>query len=242
MAALIDCLNIRGQQVISLIGSGGKTSLMWYLAKCHKQERVLVSTTTKIGCPITQPYDFFYSENFANLGSDGVGITLAGLFTEKKDKLAMPPTSFRSTFKKFDKVFLEADGSKQLPLKGWETFEPVILPETSMTIGIVPITALRQPIDANAVHRLPLFLRATGATEGQLITEKIIAEIIASPTGLWSKCQGQRILCINQVESATQLRQAKKITSLLPKTLLTRLSKVVACNIQSQEGVVLWSK
>ncbi|WP_086312580.1 hypothetical protein A5821_000220 [Enterococcus sp. 7F3_DIV0205] len=243
MEALIDCFNLQGHQVVSLIGSGGKTSLMWYLANHYRKQNVLVSTTTKIGYPVNRPYDFFYSENFSKLGKDGKGITLAGNHTSGGYKLsALPATVFQESLHYFDKVFLEADGSKQLPLKGWETFEPVILAETTITIGLIPISVLGKCINQKTVHRLPLFLRATGAIQGAQIKEETLAEIIASPTGLWSKSQGQRILCINQVETEEQLIQAKKVLSLLPHMLLKRLSKVIACNIQSGEGSVLWEK
>ncbi|ALS01113.1 hydroxylase [Enterococcus silesiacus] len=243
METLSNCFDLQGRQVISLIGSGGKTSLMWYLANCYRNKKVLVSTTTKIGRSNECLYDFFYSDYFSDLGKDGVGITLAGKVTAEGYKLSsLPLTDFQAACQRFDKVFLEADGSKQLPLKGWETFEPVIVPETTVTIGLVPISVLGRPIDRRTIHRLELFLRATGANEGELITEATLAEIIASPTGLWSKSHGQRVLCINQVETPDQLIQAKKILSLLPMMLLKRLSKVIACNIQSEEGIILWEK
>lgn len=243
MDTLIDCFDFQGQQVVSLIGSGGKTSLMWYLANCYRKQKVLVSTTTKIGYPVDRAHDFFYSQNFSNLGKDGQGITLAGSLTLGGYKLSsLPLCVFQESLQHFDKVFLEADGSKQLPLKGWETFEPVILPETTVTIGLIPISVLGNCIDEMTIHRLSLFLRATGATQGEKIKEETLAEIISSPTGLWSKSQGHRILCINQVETPEQLRQAKKVFSLLPHMLLKRLSKVIACNIQSEKGIILWEK
>ncbi|WP_207695577.1 hypothetical protein DOK67_0002185 [Enterococcus sp. DIV0212c] len=242
MSPLIDCFEFQKHHVISLIGSGGKTSLMWYLANGYRKEKVLVSTTTKIGYPIDRPYDYFYSENFSNMGQDGQGITLAGAYTANKYKLSAPPIDFQESFHKFDKVFLEADGSKQLPLKGWETFEPVILLETTVTVGLLPISVLGKTVDQTTVHRLPLFTRATGIEAGEKIKEETLAEIISSPTGLFAKSQGQRILCINQVETSEQLFQAKKVFSLLPNMLLKRLSKVIACNIQSGEGTILWKR
>jgi probable selenium-dependent hydroxylase accessory protein YqeC len=242
MEKLIDCFAFQGRQIVSLIGSGGKTSMMWYLADCYRQEKVLVSTTTKIGYPTHRLFDYFYSDDFSRLGKDDQGITLAGIITADGHKLSAPPASVQQAFSRFDKIFLEADGSKQLPLKGWETFEPVVTPETTVTIGMIPISVLGKTIDQTTVHRLPLFIRATGVEQGEIIQEETLAEIISSPKGLWAKSQGQRILCINQVESAEQLKQAEKILSLLPCMLLKRLSKVIACNVQSKEGVILWEK
>ncbi|MGG5341038.1 selenium cofactor biosynthesis protein YqeC [Enterococcus sp. AZ192] len=242
MERLNDCFAFQGKQVISLIGSGGKTSLMWYLADCYRHEKVLVSTTTKIGYPLHQLYDFFYCQDFSKVGTDGRGITLAGTHMLGAHKLSSPPSIVQQSFPSFDKIFLEADGSKQLPLKGWETFEPVVIPETTVTIGLIPISVLNQKIDETTVHRLPLFLRATGTKTGEVICEETLAEVISSPKGLWAKSRGHRILCINQVETSEQLNQAKKVLSLLPCMLMKRLTKVIACNVQSGKGVVLWEK
>ncbi|MTD38127.1 putative selenium-dependent hydroxylase accessory protein YqeC [Erwinia sp. CPCC 100877] len=243
MEPLINCFSFSKQQVVSLIGSGGKTSLMWYLADCFKKEKVLVSTTTKIGYPHKKNYDYFYKDHFAALGTEGCGITLAGTVTHQGQKLGMPELpDFPAVFSRFDKVLLEADGSKQLPLKGWETFEPVVLPQTTVTIGLIPISVIGETADRQTVHRLDLFLRAIERKAGHQIDEDTLAEIIASPTGLFEKSRGRRILCINQVETPKQLEQARKVLQLLPHMLLKRLSKVIACSIQSQKGVVLWEK
>ena len=72
-------------------------------------------------------------------------------------------TSFQTLFQHFTKVFLEADGSKQRPLKGWSSYEPVILKETTTTIGVLPISVIGQKIDETTIHRLPLFLELTDA-------------------------------------------------------------------------------
>ncbi|MGK0612223.1 selenium cofactor biosynthesis protein YqeC, partial [Enterococcus faecalis] len=158
---------------------------------------------------------------------------VAGRFTKEHTKLRIPPAVFSSLFAKFDKVLLESEGSKQIPVKGWETIETVIIPETTITIGLMPIAGLGKTISSATVHRLPLFLRSTDTKAGQIILEETLANIIASPVGLWAKSRGQRILCLNQVETASQLLQARTVASLLPHSLLTRLSKVIACNIQT---------
>lgn len=243
MGELSECFDFQGQQVISIIGSGGKTSLMWYLANYYRQEKVLVSTTTKIGYPIKRTYDFFYSSHFSALDKVDQGITLAGKLTADGKKLGMMPLrALQKSLFIFDKILLEADGSKQLPLKGWADFEPVILPETTVTIGLLPINVIGKKINEDTIHRLPIFLKTTGMIVEEVITEKNIALIISSSLGLWKQSQGGKILCLNQVETPEQLEQAKKIVTLLPKTCLESLSKVIACNVKNGEGVIIWGK
>ncbi|MFD1899336.1 hypothetical protein GQR36_02895 [Enterococcus termitis] len=105
MEKLIDCFAFQGRQIVSLIGSGGKTSMMWYLADCYRQEKVLVSTTTKIGYPTHRLFDYFYSDDFSRLGKDDQGITLAGIITADGHKLSAPPASVQQSFSRFDKIF-----------------------------------------------------------------------------------------------------------------------------------------
>ncbi|NRR74941.1 hypothetical protein HRD57_02125 [Tetragenococcus halophilus] len=57
------------------------------------------------------------------------------------------------------RVFLEADGAKQRPLKAWADFEPVIVSETTTTIGIIPLCVLGQRTDETIIHRLPYYLK-----------------------------------------------------------------------------------
>ncbi len=51
--SLIDILKLKSQGVISIIGAGGKTSLMFSLAKelSKSGKKVLTTTTTKIFMP-----------------------------------------------------------------------------------------------------------------------------------------------------------------------------------------------
>ena len=242
MGRLVNCFAFQNQSVISLIGSGGKTTLMWYLAHCFREESILVSTTTKIAYPKQSFYDYFYDKQFTEIGMAGRGITLAGVRIGNGKKLSAPPEAIKQTFFRFDKVFLEADGSKQLPLKGWENFEPVVIPETTITIGVIPIAVLGKTINQELVHRLPLFLKATGTAQGERVQEKTLAAIISSPNGLWMKSYGQKILCINQVETTTQLIQAQKVVELLPVNIVNQLTKIIACSAQSGEGEILWEK
>lgn len=242
MGNLIDCFGFKGKQIVSLIGSGGKTSLMWYLANAFRKEAVLVSTTTKIGHPNQSLYDFFYDEEFTQIGVNGQGITLAGVCTHDGNKLSAPPQTILQTFPNFDKIFLEADGSKQLPLKGWESFEPVVISETTITIGVLPISVLGKTIDQSNIHRLPIFLNIVGANKGDIVREETLSAVISSSKGLFEKSCGKKILCINQVETQTQQKQAKKIVDLLPFKVLNRLEKVISCSVHLEKGEILWEK
>ena len=56
---ITDILNIDKNSIVSIVGAGGKTSLMFQLAEeLREKSRVLVTTTTKIYVPEKGQYDY----------------------------------------------------------------------------------------------------------------------------------------------------------------------------------------
>lgn len=237
MKTLVDCLQLE-PGVISLVGSGGKTSLLHLLAEQLPAKKILLSTTTKMGYPDPGGYDHFYQADFEGLGQ-AEGITMAGLVTEHdgRKKISQPQgTAFSQSFSRFEYVLLEADGSKRLPLKGWADFEPVILPETTTTIGLLPLAVLGQSITAETVYRLPLFLQQTETQLGEPITLSVLQQVIESSTGLFKNAKGKKILLLNQVESPQMWEAARTLAGKLTKTTV---DQIVAGSIQQNKGVIL---
>lgn len=242
MEKLSQLLTVHEKECVSIIGSGGKTSLLWQLAGFFRHQKVLVGPTTKIGLPSNQSYDRLFLDDYP-IDKQGLpGVSLIGRVSSL-GKLASAPLSVLSQIVPFyDKVFLESDGSKQLPLKGWAEFEPVILPETTLTIGVIPIKAIGQAVSAETVHRLPLFSALTGLEEGDIIDEASLAAIIGNPQGLWRKAKGRRWLLLNQVEEPTELGQAIAVLNRLPGDVLASMETVIAGSTKEQLGVLLWQQ
>ena len=64
-----DALGLLPGDVVSIVGSGGKTSLLWHLAEENRGRRVLVSTTTKMWVPPVDAFDWDISA-----GRDALGV------------------------------------------------------------------------------------------------------------------------------------------------------------------------
>jgi probable selenium-dependent hydroxylase accessory protein YqeC len=63
-------LGIKKHSLVSIVGSGGKTTFMYTLGKeLRRDNRVLLSTTTKIFCPKSEEADFLVigKEKFKNI-------------------------------------------------------------------------------------------------------------------------------------------------------------------------------
>lgn len=239
---LKECFNLSQHEVISLIGSGGKTSLMFALSQLFDNDKVLITTTTKIGFPTRDKFDHYISDEVP-FKEAARGITLLASNGKVGEKITdVSLEALKNLVPSFDKVLIEADGSKTLPLKGWKPFEPVIIEETTLTIGLIPISVLEEEISEEIIHRLPLFLNMIEKKKGDKIDAKTLAEVIAHPNGLFAKAKGKRQLVINQVETKEDLYQASLVILNLPKKFLETLDSAVAISVHRSEGFKLWQK
>lgn len=201
-----DVLNLKKGSVLSIVGAGGKTSLMLNLAEELRQyNKVLVTTTTKIYPPEKRTYDFICigEENCSIYdGYKENGVYVYGSFISENDKLIGLDKNFLDKkFKYFDYSIIESDGSKRKPIKGWRENEPVICKNTTKTIGILDITCIGKMINDENVHRVNYFLNISNGKLGEKISIPMISSLITHPLGLFKDSVGERILFINKVEN-----------------------------------------
>ena len=210
---------------ITVIGSGGKTALIWHLASSLAPGRkILVTPTTKMYLPPSPP----------------PGVTLAGVYNGASGKLeGLPPGQLEEAIHGYDFVLIEGDGSKGLPLKAWSEDEPVVPAFTDLTIGVLPLWPIGKPVSESLIHRLPLFLTLTGAVSGEPITQGHILRVIAASTGLFAKARGKRLLFFSQVEDDAALKQAQEITEALPEEFRNGLDDVMAGSVKNGEFFLL---
>ena len=122
---------LRSSNVISISGSGGKTSLLIALGNYfyNQGEKVLLTTTTHLGRDI----DYGDADLFVELG--------------ERNRYKCPgEDKIKAKIKDYDRVLIEADGSRRLPLKYHTLRDPVVIDETTSTLSVVGLSALRMPI------------------------------------------------------------------------------------------------
>lgn len=251
----------RGAPVCTVIGSGGKTSLIWLLAASQRQRKVLVSPATKMYPPPPDQHccDFYFSgletAPFSPEAGESppTGISLAGVWRKKTGKLeALPPDSLEKLIPGYDLTLLEGDGSRGLPLKGWADHEPVVPPCTSLTIGIIPLLPPGQKVSTEIIFRLPQFKRLSGAKEGDTLEPAHLAAVIRGPAGtpdsgernpgvrgLFYAARGRKLLFFNQVEDEARREQARKILACLPEQFLSGLAGILAGSVMRDRVEVL---
>jgi probable selenium-dependent hydroxylase accessory protein YqeC len=237
-----------GPAVITFTGSGGKTSLIWLLARrlsqCHPPAKILVTPAAKMFLP-SQGGRFFDRYYNGAPPSPAVGISLSGVFNEKTGKLeSLPLPELERIIGGCDLVLIEGDGSKELPLKGWAAHEPVVPSFTDITVGVLPLRPLGKPVNEKIIHRLPLFCALTGAKPEEDLSPAHLAAIISgnqkngahsAGRSLFSGACGKKILFINQLdftndEAAFSL--ASGLISLLPPEFRSSLYRIIAGSVR----------
>ena len=169
---LAELLGVR-PGVTSVIGSGGKTSLLAVLA--HELPGTVVLTTT------THILPFPDVPLVASADVDDVQAALAesrvvcvGSQAEKNGKLVTPDLDIDALASLADYVLVEADGARRLPLKAHAAWEPVIPACSGRTILVLGASGLGHPV-REKVHRPKLFCELAGCAPDDLTTPELVA-------------------------------------------------------------------
>lgn len=256
--SLAKLFGFRQKEAVAIMGSGGKTTLLWYLARAFRSEKILVTPTTKLFLP-QQKYPQEYYDRLCDPaalallsslspppapqhiphhnGSHTVfhevpaGITLAGITLAGCLHATAPPHTTASPWPPqaegtanavtqgmaegegmlpsglkrrevadasafahkitpldagllasqtglFDKIFMECDGARNLPLKGWSSKEPVLPDFSTTVIAVMPLWAIGLTASDATIHRPELFYAMSQCRPGDTITLEHLARII----------------------------------------------------------------
>jgi probable selenium-dependent hydroxylase accessory protein YqeC len=230
MPSLRHSLNLKNGGVISLVGAGGKTSLMFRLA--HELSRqgapVLTTTTTKIYTPsCRQSPVVMIPRSAETLASEAFGILKHNRHISSgrrripfQNKLkGFRPVEIDAIWRSgaFRWIIVEADGAAGKPLKAPAGHEPVIPPCTKWVIGVVGLEAVGKPLTERWVFRPGLVSKITGLAQGASISESTIADALSHVNGIIKgfPAQAKRFVFLNQAESEERLTAGKRIAKII---------------------------
>lgn len=185
-------LGLKESEIVSLVGGGGKTTLMFRLAEeIPLRYRVVITTTTKIFMPPPDKFPLVLlgkdvpTEKDLNgyFRSDLRPIIGSGLLENNKvTGISLDQLSLLQNYA--DIILVEADGSKGLSLKGHLDFEPVIAGSTTVLVVVIGADILGKALDSKYVHRPEIVSALTGRNMGSIIDAEMIAGLITHPEGI----------------------------------------------------------
>ena len=200
---LAELLGVR-PGVTSVIGSGGKTSLLAALAR-ELSGTVVLTTTTHIlpfpDVPLVTSADV----NDVRAALAESRVVCVGSQAEKNGKLVTPDLGVDALAFLADHVLVEADGARRLPLKAHAAWEPVIPACSGRTILVLGASGLGHPV-REKVHRPELFCELAGCAPDDLATPGLVARA-ANAEALAD------VALVNQADVAPE--QARELAALL---------------------------
>ncbi len=211
-------------QVISIVGAGGKTSLMFLLAQgfIRQGQRVITTTTTRIRVPSADQspaclcQDMVDSPLAVGQALDRHGHVTVGSHLLAGDKLqGLTPQQLEKILSSStpDRMIIEADGARSLSLKAPGANEPVVPAWTDLFIAMVSLDCIGRPLTEDFVFRPNPVAAITGLRPQDPITTQALARLAAHPQGMLKGCPPTARSCIffNKAEDTNARKAARQI-------------------------------
>ena len=168
------------RHIISLVGGGGKSTLLEYLASCFAARgmRTAIMTTTRMACPahICRSIDDCRACWVQGEYASGGERTENGKFRQPEDAL------LEQLLREAEAIIVEADGAHMRACKAPAAHEPVILPQSDIVIGVMGVEVLGGEI-SDVCHRPEHVCALLGCAGDHQLTASDMARILLSPKG-----------------------------------------------------------
>lgn len=201
------------KHVISLVGGGGKSTLLDYLATCFAARgmKTVILTTTRMACPahisgsIEDCRACWARGEYAACGER----TENGKFRAPTDDL------LRALLEEADALIIEADGAHMRACKAPAEHEPVILPETDIVIGMMGVEVMGGAVGA-VCHRPEHVCALLDCDMEHRLTAADMADIFVSEKGTKKNVGAREFYAvINKCDDAQRIEDGLKVLAAL---------------------------
>ncbi len=249
--SLTGALGIEAREVISLVGAGGKTTLMFRLAKelCLRGKKVVTTTTTKILEPaLGETGSLFVAsdeERIKDFVRDHLGqydhVTIVRERLESGKLKGVTPSLVDELcrFKGVDAVIIEADGAAGRPAKAPRENEPVIPTSTTLVVAVLGVDGLEMKLSEENVFQPVRVSEITGIPMGERLTDEAMATLMTHPEGI---CKGtppsSRVIAfLNKVDTPNGVVKAKNIAHKILEKKHRQIERIVLGQLKSEPPV-----
>lgn len=191
--------------LISLIGAGGKTSTLLWLAQAFYQQgkRVLFTTTTKMHRPAPTTYhQLCVGQRPVARPLPAITASFSHYQPQNNKAEGFSPEQIDEIKQRgeFDVILVEADGAHGLPLKAPARHEPCIPSSSDCVIALTGGQVINRPADPQQIHRWAIFSALTGIAAGEPLDSRVFRTLIAHPQGMFkgTPANARRVWLINQ--------------------------------------------
>lgn len=212
-----DILNIRKRDVVTLVGAGGKTSILKILAN-EIQKNILITSTTHIQALDDLTKYKIINENYRQISENIVKIrkdSNCKIFITSKIVKSLKNNSYKlkgikkswvnKLHHKFkdEIIIVEGDGAAQKSIKVPADYEPVVPQSCNKLITVLGMKNFKKEINNTYCHRVHEIKKLTSSAT---IDKELIINIIISKKsyGYYRNKVDDFIVVLNQLESCKQ--------------------------------------
>ena len=207
--------------MVSLAGAGGKTTLLFRIARNIGNASV-VTTTTKVGAEQIASADVRVTcGEFSPQDQNGVIWVSPSLEPVNGKIIGCSPQEFRSLAAICKKYHLplinEADGAAHRHIKAPAAHEPVIPSETNVCFYLAGLDVLGKPLADEFVHRPEIFAGLTAGRINEPISPDYILRLLDHPDGGLKNMppSALRVAYLPHADTDERVRAGKYIAQML---------------------------
>ena len=220
-------LRVNGSSSVAFTGAGGKTTALFQLAR-SLQPPVIVTTTTHFGAWQARMADkHIMTDSPAPIqeledGLNGVLLITGTIDRDRTQPVHKKLLRWLHEFCTYHGIplLIEADGSRQKPLKAWEDYEPAIPNFVNVVAQVAGLAGLGKPLNNETVHRAAIFSRLSGLAMGETISAEALQKVLIHPDGGLKHVseRARRIVLLNQADTVDLQSNANSMVQALSKS------------------------
>ncbi len=223
--------------IVAFVGAGGKTSALFQLAR-ELDPPVVVTATTHLGVwqiPLADEHIIAKTPgDLQNFSPHGVTLVTGELEGDRTRGLGADTIQWlhEEAGKHSVPLLIEADGSRQKPLKAPAKHEPPIPDFVQTVVVVAGLSGLGRPLDEDTVFRPEVFARLSELRLGETISPAALIRVLTHPAGGLKNIPpaARRIALLNQADKPDLQAQADS----LAKALLPTYHSVVIASLREK--------
>jgi len=249
---LSESLGLKKREVISLAGAGGKTTLMFRLAKelFLAGKKVVTTTTTKILEPVSgETVSLFINLDEEELKQfvhkhleEYKHITIAKERLESGKLKGVSSNLVNDLWgsNKIDYIIIETDGAAGRPVKAPREGEPVIPLSTTLVVAILGVDGLEKEVNDENVFQAERVSKLTGIPIGKKMTDEAMAVLMTHPEGIFkgTPSSSRVIAFLNKVDIPNGVEKGRRIAQKIIEKKHRQIERVVLGQLKSEPPVV----
>lgn len=238
--SLAKALRVSSSPCLAFIGAGGKTTAMFQLAR-ELQAPVIVTATSHLGTWQTGLADrHMIVDTPAPLeelehGLSGVVLITGEIEGERTQPIHADPLNWLQQFCGYHAIplLIEADGSREKPLKAWAEHEPPIPLFVEEVVHVVGLRGMGKPLIDDYVHRAEIFSRLSGLDLEKPITPDSLLRVLAHPEGAIKNIPlgARKVVLLNQADTP----ELQSLAQGLSQALLAFHDSVIISSLKQEK-------